>query len=170
MVGLAGKLFTVITTGIEAKDEHPNAVALTVKLPFVVTLKVLVIAPVLQTLPDVALDVKVTEPPEQNVVGPLAVTVGVAGIGLTTILAGIDDAEKHPNAVAMTENVPVVFTLMLWVVSPLLQMFPNVALEVSVTLSPLQKVVLPLAAIVGIAGIGFTVTKNGAEGSDVQPN
>lgn len=161
---------TVTTTGMEAGEEQPNAVALTEKLPPVVTLNVLVTAPVLQTLPDVALEVKVTELPEQNVVGPLAVTVGVAGIGLTTTLTGTEAVEEHPNALAMTENVPVVFTFMLWIVSPLLQTFPVVALEVSVTLSPLQKVVLPLAAIVGIAGIGFTVTKNGAEGSDVQPN
>ena len=43
-----------------------------------------VVAPLYQTLP-VALDeVRVTDPPAQNVVGPLAVTVGTAGWGLTT--------------------------------------------------------------------------------------
>ncbi len=36
--------------------------------------------------PEVAEEVKFTEPPEQNVVGPLAETVGVAGIGFTVTL------------------------------------------------------------------------------------
>lgn len=136
MVGLAGKLFTVTTTGIEAKDEQPNAVALTEKLPPVVTLNVLDIAPVLHTLPDVALEVKVTELPEQKVVGPLAVTVGVAGIGFTTTLTGTEAAEEQPNALDITENVPVVFTFMLWVIAPLLHSLPVASLEISITLSP----------------------------------
>ena len=39
-----------------------------------------VVAPVLHKLPAVVLLVKVTLPPEQNVVGPLALMVGIAGV------------------------------------------------------------------------------------------
>ena len=53
------------------------------------------------------------------------------------------------------------------VVAPVLQMLPVALLEVRVTLSPEQKVVGPLAVIVGVAGVGLTVTTTGAE-VDVQ--
>jgi hypothetical protein len=42
-----------------------------------------VVAPVDHKLPDAELDVNVTLPPAQKVVGPPAVIVGVAGNGLT---------------------------------------------------------------------------------------
>ena len=43
----------------------------------------------------VALDeVNVTEPPEQNVVGPLAVMVGVVGTGFTVTTTGVE-VELH---------------------------------------------------------------------------
>jgi phosphotransferase system IIA component len=41
-------------------------------------------------------DVKVTEPPEQNVVTPLAVKVGVVGTGLTVTTVGIELAVHVP--------------------------------------------------------------------------
>ena len=41
------------------------------------------VAPVLHVLPVTELEVKVTLLPEQNVVGPLAVIVGVEGVGFT---------------------------------------------------------------------------------------
>ena len=44
-----------------------------------------VVAPVDQTLPVADEEVKTTLPPAQNVVGPPAVIVGVAGIGLTVM-------------------------------------------------------------------------------------
>jgi len=43
------------------------------------------------------------------------------------------------------------------------QVFPVALDEVNVTDPPEQKVVAPLAVIVGVAGIGFTVTVVGAE-------
>ena len=49
-------------------------------------------------------------------------------------------------------------TLMLAVVSPVLHVFAWAALEESFTLSPWQMVVLPVAEMVGVAGVGFTVT------------
>jgi hypothetical protein len=45
-----------------------------------------VVAPLLQWLPMLLLLVKVTFPPAQNVVAPLAVIVGVAGGGSTVTL------------------------------------------------------------------------------------
>ena len=55
-----------------------------------------VVSPLDQVFP-VALDeVKVTEPPEQNVVTPLAVIVGVVGTGLTVTTVGIELAVHVP--------------------------------------------------------------------------
>jgi len=42
-------------------------------------------------------------------------------------------------------------------------------LEVSVTLPPLQNVVAPLGVIVGVGGVGVTVTVVGLEGVLLQP-
>ena len=45
-----------------------------------------------------ALEVSVTEPPAQNVVGPEAVIVGVAGKALTVTTVAADAGLKHPLA------------------------------------------------------------------------
>jgi hypothetical protein len=45
-----------------------------------------------------------------------------------------------------------------WVVAPVLHTLPVALLLVSVTLPPEQKVNGPPAPIVGVAGLGFTVT------------
>lgn len=58
-----------------------------------------VVAPFDQKLFVAEEDVSVTEPPEQNVVGPLAVMVGTAGIVFTTTFTGADAAEVHPKTV-----------------------------------------------------------------------
>ena len=42
------------------------------------------------------LDVSVTLPPVQNVVGPPGVMVGVAGAAFTVTETGVDDAEVQP--------------------------------------------------------------------------
>ena len=55
-----------------------------------------------------------------------------------------------------------------WVVAPFDQTFPVEDEEVSVTDPPLQKVVAPLAVIVGTAGTGFTVTFTVADGTEEQ--
>jgi hypothetical protein len=65
--------------------------------------------------------------------------------------------------------VPAVVTVMDCVVSPVDQRLPVVDDEVKVTLPPVQKVVGPPAVIVGVAGMGFTVTVVPADGADVQP-
>jgi hypothetical protein len=58
-----------------------------------------VVAPLDQKLFVAEEDVRVTEPPAQNVVGPLAVIVGTAGIVFTITLTGADAADVHPNNV-----------------------------------------------------------------------
>ena len=58
---------------------------------------------------------------------------------------------------------------MLAVVAPVDQRYEVPALEVSVTLPPVQKVNGPPAVIVGVAGIVLTVTVVAAESAEVQP-
>ena len=53
-----------------------------------------------------------------------------------------------------------------WLVAPFDQRLSVALLEVSVTLPPVQKLVGPLAVIVGMAGPGFTVTTIGAENEE----
>jgi hypothetical protein len=50
----------------------------------------------------VAEDVSVTDPPEQNVVGPPAVMEGVAGIGFTVTAMGADVADVQLPLVTET--------------------------------------------------------------------
>ena len=47
-------------------------------------------------------DVKFTDPPEQNVVGPFAVIIGMDGNELTVTTVGIEVA-LHPPLVTVTE-------------------------------------------------------------------
>jgi hypothetical protein len=51
-----------------------------------------------------------------------------------------------------------VLTVIAWVVAPVLHTLPVALLLVNVTLPPAQKVNGPPALIVGVAGLGFTVT------------
>jgi hypothetical protein len=61
-------------------------------------------------------------------------------------------------SVRVTVKVPLVVTVMLCVVAPLLHRLPVAELEVSCTLPPWQKTVGPLGVMVGADGSGFTVT------------
>jgi len=62
-----------------------------------------------------------------------------------------------------------------WLVAPPMGLpfrnhwLPLALLEVSVTLPPLQNVVAPLGVIVGVGGVGVTVTVVGLEGVLLQP-
>ncbi len=46
--------------------------------------------------PEATEDVKTTVPPEQNVVGPLALMVGAAGNGLTVTTVGVEVSLQLP--------------------------------------------------------------------------
>ena len=60
------------------------------------------IPPTYHWLPEAALDVNVTEPPEQKVVTPPAVIVGVGGVGFTIITFPVEGAEAQPFVVTTT--------------------------------------------------------------------
>ena len=60
----------------------------------------LVVAPLLQRLPEPVLLTKVTLPPWQKVVGPLGVIKGTAGVVLTATTVGVEVAEVQPLATA----------------------------------------------------------------------
>jgi xanthosine utilization system XapX-like protein len=53
-------------------------------------------------LPLALLDVRVTLPPAQNVVGLSGVIVGVAGIGFTVTVVALEAALMQPVAVSVT--------------------------------------------------------------------
>ena len=53
-------------------------------------------------MPEAALDVKVTEPPEQNVVAPPAVIVGVDGVVFTVTTVPAEAKEVQPVVVTLT--------------------------------------------------------------------
>jgi len=53
-------------------------------------------------LPVAALEVSVTDPPLQNVVGPPGVIVGVGGIGLTVTVVVAEGAEEQLFSVSTT--------------------------------------------------------------------
>jgi hypothetical protein len=108
-------------------------------------------------LPVALEDVSVTLSPEQNVNGPLALTVGVVGFGFTTTVTD-PFAEEHPfPSVIPTVYVPDVVAVIFCVVAPVLQLFPVVLDDVNTTLPPVQKVNGPLAETVGVLGNGLTV-------------
>ena len=56
------------------------------------------LTPVLQTMPVPVLEVMRKLSPEQNVVDPEAVSVGVAGMELTKTEIGFDTADVQPKA------------------------------------------------------------------------
>jgi hypothetical protein len=61
-----------------------------------------VVAPFDQRLPEAEEEVNVTEPPVQNVVGPPAVIVGVAGLALTVTTVAAEVAEQPAPLVTVT--------------------------------------------------------------------
>lgn len=86
---------TVTVIGLEVTEHPLPSVYVTLYVPLDVTVIAWVTAVVDQTFPDACEDVKSTEPPAQNVVGPFAVTTGAAGTGLTVTSIETDVAE-HP--------------------------------------------------------------------------
>ena len=62
-----------------------------------------VVSPVDQKLSETDEDVNITESPAQNVKGPLAEIVGVAGIGFTVTVSAMELPEVQPLAITSTE-------------------------------------------------------------------
>jgi hypothetical protein len=72
-------------------------------LPEAFTTILAVVAPVLQKLPVVDEEVKVTLSPAQKVNGPLVEIVGVTGSGLTTTLVEDEARLVHEPSLTLTE-------------------------------------------------------------------
>lgn len=98
-VETAGK--TVTTTG-EDVAEHPEDETVTVYVPEALTVMDCDVELLDHRLPEVALEVSRTLPPWQKESGPFAVTLGVAGTGLTVTVLPVEVAEQYP-LVTVTE-------------------------------------------------------------------
>src|SRR5213593_1375340 len=91
--------------------------------------------------------VRVTLPPAQKVVGPLAAMVAAGG-GLTVTVTGADVDEQPPDWLTVTVSVLVALTVIDCVVAPFDHEYDEPALAVRMTLPPAQKVVGPPGVIV----------------------
>ena len=118
-----------------------------------------VAVPEITTLPSVA----------EQAVGLLCVPMVMAGVGFTVTLVVADAPEIQPLTVDVTVIAAELLTVMDCVVSPVDQVFPVEAEEVSTTLPPEQKVVALPAVIVGVAGTAFTVSVAVVEFAEPQP-
>src|SRR5260221_535463 len=116
--------------------------------------------------PVALLDVRVTLPPAQKVVGPPGVIVGVAGIGLTVTFV-VPGADVHPMTVMVTEYVPASAVAALARVgfcSAELNPFGPVQAYVAPPTVGVEREIVPPAQYgpvfeaVGVAGIGLTTT------------
>lgn len=113
-------------------------------------------------------DVNTTFPPLQNVVEPLAVIVGFAGLGITVIVVPAEGADIQAPPLLETVYVPEVDTTIDCVVAPVDQTFPVATEDVNVVLPPSQKLVEPLTLIVGAVGGGVIVTVTGFDCGELQ--
>lgn len=167
IVGTGGSGFTVTTVGAEVA-EHVPFETVTVYEPAVETVMDCVVAPVDQVFPVAADEVRVTEPPVQKAVGPLAVIVGVGGSGLTVITTAEEVEVQEPFE---TETVyePLVVTAIDEVVAPVDQVFPLGDEDVKVMDPPAQNEFGPLLVMVGTGGMGFTVTVVAADVEEQDP-
>lgn len=125
-------------------------------------------------MPFALLDVSVTLPPWQNVVGPPGVITGVGGIGFTVTTVAADWRLMHPSPEPVTVYDPLTVAMYCCAVAPPIGVpsryhCPLAELEVSVTLPPWQNVVGPPGVMVGVAGSGATNTLAGADGALLHP-
>ena len=132
---------------------QPNAFAVSAKVKEVVTEIEFKDEPVLQRCPAAAFVAMETEPPWQKVIGPFGVRTGFAGSGLTVTTSGTETAEVQPAITVFTVKEPPAETVMLCVVSPLLQRFPVGLLDVNNTEPPWQKVNGPTTETVGAGSL-----------------
>lgn len=129
-----------------------------------------VVSPVDHKFPPVEEDVRTTEDPAQmDSVVPVTM-VGTGGNEFTVTVCGAEVPEEHPFEITCTKNVPEAFTVIDWVVAPFDQKLLLDEEEVRVTEPPAQKVVGPLAVIVGTAGMVLTITVTGADEAEVHPS
>jgi hypothetical protein len=161
IVGVDGKVLTVTGIAVLAAEIQLFAfLTCTVCEPVAETVIEAVVAPLLQRYDEPSLAVKTTLTPEQKVVSPPAVIVGVDGKALTVTAIAVLAAEIQLFAfLTCTVGEDVVETVIEGVVAPLLQRYDEPSLAVKTTLPPEQKVVTPPAVIVGVDGKALTVTR-----------
>jgi len=157
IVGVAGFTLTVTLVGALVALQPFAFVTVTLYEPLVVTLIDCVVAPVDHEYDAAAGAVSVTEPPAQNVVGPLGVIVEV-GNGFTVTEVAALVALQPFAFVTVTLYEPLAVTLIDCVVAPVDHEYEAAADAVSVTEPPAQNVVGPLGVIVAV-GNAFTVTE-----------
>lgn len=158
MVGVGTVEPIETTVGSEVSEGQTPTVVVTVYDPAVLTVIDGVVAPFDHTLLAGSDEVRITLPPVQKVVGPLAEMVGNAPC--TTTVMVLEGVEVQPDEVYVTEYVPEVETVMDCVVAPFDQVLPVADEDVNVTVPPAQNVVGPSAVITGAAGPGETETVN----------
>jgi hypothetical protein len=90
IIGVAGSGFVVTVLALEVRLQPLAPVMVTVYEPLVPTLIDGVFAPVDHKYPVAAEEVKLTDPPSQNVVEPLVEMLGTKGNGFTTVVTEAD--------------------------------------------------------------------------------
>ena len=156
--GVSGSAFTT-TSVVPLVALQPFAfVTVTPYGPDALTTIDCVVAPFDHRYVALAGAVNVTDPPSQNVVGPLAVTTGVSGSAFTTTSVAALVALQPFAFVTVTPYEPDVFTTMDCEVAPFDQRYEALDGAVNVTEPPSQKVVGPFAVTTGVSGRAFTTT------------
>jgi hypothetical protein len=101
-VGIIGVGSTVMTI-TEVSEVQPLIVEATSYVPLVVMVVDCVMSPFDQRFPLISDEVKTTFPPSQNVVGPFAEIIGVAGTAFTVIVTAAELGEVQLPNVSFTE-------------------------------------------------------------------
>ena len=101
---------------------------------------------------------------EDEIVLPVCVITGLGGIGFTTNSKVDENAETQPFTVDRTEYAPACVATSVGAIAPLrielfmYHWFPEAAEDVSVADEPAQIEKTPPGLIVGVDGVGLTVT------------
>ena len=109
-VGVVGIGFTTTVVFVEEAWQKPVE-TVTEYDPELLTVIDCVVAPVDHVFPLADDEVKTTEPPAQNVVAPLAVIVGVAGVRFIVINCAAEGPDEQPFVTTATVYVPDVDTV-----------------------------------------------------------
>ena len=103
IVGVVGIGLTVIVSAAETPELQPFEITSTENIPLAETVIDCDVSPFDQKLSFADEEVKTTESPSQNVVGPLAVIVGIPGTGLTITGIVFETPEEQPFEITSTE-------------------------------------------------------------------
>lgn len=157
-------------TGLLVATQPLTVVLVTVTTDVVETIIVDAVSPVDQLMFVGTDDVKLTDPPIQNDVGPEAEITGVTAFANTLTAIAFEFGEIHPfTSVTIAVYDPDEFTLIGFNVLPVDHVIPEEIDDSSSTCPPGQNDVGPFAVIVGGAGLAKTLTLTGFESGLIQP-